>query len=273
MEDAEKILVEISNLWGLDIIWKRIGRWMPECGLSQKHTLHCCNFCQKVKSVPQRLNSCSANDNVDLLQLAKQKGSPFIHRCHAGVYEYVLPFFDHGEEVEVLLLGIFRQSPQDLCPYPELQAEFDELPVCPPEKFDLANSLLPPLLKLLRERREYLKTKDLCSHINDQRISECVLYLEKNFKRKLSVRQLAERYFLSASRFQHLFKTETGMSLSEYLLRLRLENAAGLLRNTGMLLGEIAVESGIPDQSRMGRLFRKYYNITPLNYRKQHRDT
>ena len=151
MEDAEKILVEISNLWGLDIIWKRIGRWMPECGLSQKHTLHCCNFCQKVKSVPQRLNSCSANDNVDLLQLAKQKGSPFIHRCHAGVYEYVLPFFDCGEEVEVLLLGIFRQSPQDLCPYPELQAEFDELPVCPPEKFDLANSLLPPLLKLLKD--------------------------------------------------------------------------------------------------------------------------
>jgi transcriptional regulator GlxA family with amidase domain len=124
-------------------------------------------------------------------------------------------------------------------------------------------------LNILQERREYLKIKALDSKIKDQRICDCILYLEKNFARKISIRQLAGKVFLSSSRFQHLFKRETGLSLLDYLTHLRLENAAGMLRTTELSLGVIAERCGISDQSRLGKLFKKQYKITPLHYRKQ----
>jgi AraC-like DNA-binding protein len=272
MEDAEKILTEIARTWELDIIWKRIGSGRIACELSAAHTWHCCEFCQKVKNNPRYLKQCSYNDTTLLTALAKEKKKPFIHRCHAGVCEYVLPVFYDGDELEVILLGVFRQEEQHTASYPELQEDFEKLPFRDENDFRTAEPLLTPLMKVLRERREYLKIKALASEIKDPRIQETILYLEKNFARKISIPHLAGLSFLSISRFQHIFKTETGMSLFDYLNRLRLENAAEMLRTTELPLNVISERCGISDQSRLGVLFKKQYNCTPLAYRKQFRN-
>ena len=272
MKNAEKLLVEISKFWGVEIIWKNIGCGRSECGLSAAHTWHMCDFCKKVKSDPKRLKLCSFNDTTLLLRQIQKEKKPFIHRCHAGVYEYVFPITCSDSETEIILLGVFRKHADAPCPYPDLQKEFQMLPLRDESDFDNAEPLLTPLLNILQERREHLKIKALDNKIKDQRICDCILYLEKNFASKISIQQLAGKVFLSSSRFQHLFKKETGLSLLDYLTRLRLENAASMLRTTELPPGVIAERCGISDQSRLGKLFKKQYKITPLHYRKQFKD-
>lgn len=51
----------------------------------------------------------------------------------------------------------------------------------------------------------------------DYRIEETLVFIEGNLAKTLFVQDLAKSVNLSASRFQHLFKQETGKNLSEYV--------------------------------------------------------
>ena len=77
---------------------------------------------------------------------------------------------------------------------------------------------------------------------------------------------------ISKTRFTHIFTRETGYSFSDFLQRVRIGEARNLVEGSNMALGEIAESCGISDQSRMGVLFRRYFNTTPLKMRQYYRE-
>ena len=82
---------------------------------------------------------------------------------------------------------------------------------------------------------------------------------------------MAESIDMSESHFQRLFKAEKGLSPSKYLRELRLEKARELLKDRRYLrIQEICFEVGINDQAHFTRDFKKFFGITPTQYRKNY---
>jgi two-component system response regulator YesN len=72
---------------------------------------------------------------------------------------------------------------------------------------------------------------------------------------------------LDPSYFGKLFKKETGISFTDYLMNYRIEKAQALLRNTRKNISEICFSVGFNSQSYFGYVFKKKVNLSPKKYR------
>jgi Transcriptional regulator containing an amidase domain and an AraC-type DNA-binding HTH domain len=90
-----------------------------------------------------------------------------------------------------------------------------------------------------------------------------------NLEPRSAITQLAGSLNLSPSRLRHLFKTETGLSLKRCLIESRLQSSKILLETSLLSVKQIAVKVGYIHMSHFVRDFRRTYNITPAEYRKQ----
>jgi AraC-like DNA-binding protein len=93
-------------------------------------------------------------------------------------------------------------------------------------------------------------------------------YLRRNFAAKVSARDVAAAAGLSVSRALHLFRKESGVSLSAYVARQRIDYAIYLMKNTDRSMADIATECGFFDQSHFTKTFRALEGLPPLRYRK-----
>jgi AraC family transcriptional regulator of arabinose operon len=83
--------------------------------------------------------------------------------------------------------------------------------------------------------------------------------------------ELAQLVHLSPSRLRHLFKNETGTTLSHYLKAVRLRQAEVLLRTTFLSIKEIVIQLGMTSSSNFARAFKKTYGVSPTAYRLMNR--
>ena len=72
---------------------------------------------------------------------------------------------------------------------------------------------------------------------------------------------------LSASHFSSLFRKATGMSPMDYFIHLKLQKACLLLYSSDTKIKKIAHTIGYDDPYYFSRLFKKYLNISPDQYR------
>lgn len=95
-------------------------------------------------------------------------------------------------------------------------------------------------------------------------------YLEKEFADpELSILGVAEHFRISVSHLSNLFRTETGMTLIDYLTRVRIHKAARLLEDTGYLIVEIAQKVGYSRQHYFCAVFRRVMGQSPTEYRQR----
>lgn len=99
-------------------------------------------------------------------------------------------------------------------------------------------------------------------------IKKAITYLGTNYKRELSVGELADIAHLSRSRFFTLFKKETGMTPVEYKNSICVRNAEKLLVTTSMAIEEIADTLGFNSATYFRRVFNTYTGMSPSDYRK-----
>ncbi|MCL6459971.1 MAG: helix-turn-helix transcriptional regulator, partial [Gorillibacterium sp.] len=83
-------------------------------------------------------------------------------------------------------------------------------------------------------------------------------YIDNNFERDISVGDISRFVFLSPSYFTRAFKEEMGISPINYLLKVRIERAKELLRDTGLKISDIALNVGFSNQQRFNEIFKKY---------------
>ena len=119
---------------------------------------------------------------------------------------------------------------------------------------------------LIRETLEYAaeekKSKDI------KPIREIKKYIEENYMEEISLGQLAELVDMNASYLSSVFKKETGMTYSEYLILCRVKQASRLLVETNLSIGEIAHQSGYQDARYFSKQFSKQVGLKPSEYRK-----
>ena len=76
------------------------------------------------------------------------------------------------------------------------------------------------------------------------------------------------KYFVNPSYLSRLFKAETGQAFSKYLVNLRMKKAAQVLENSDLKVSDVAMCVGYNDVSYFIQTFKKYYNVTPEQYKK-----
>lgn len=90
----------------------------------------------------------------------------------------------------------------------------------------------------------------------------------------INIELLANAFFISVSHLQHLFKSQTGMTIVDYINKTRIENSCSLLEKTDFHISVISEKVGIFDYNYFSRLFKKYVGVTPTQYRKNsHKNT
>ncbi len=88
------------------------------------------------------------------------------------------------------------------------------------------------------------------------------------FWEELRIPDLAAMENLSHSRYITLFRRQTGVSPTAYLIGLRMEHACYLLSNTDMSIKQIGISVGYEDPQFFSKLFKKHVGVSPLQYRK-----
>lgn len=89
----------------------------------------------------------------------------------------------------------------------------------------------------------------------------------ERYHQNINLRLIAGEIFLNPTYLGHLFKTQEGVSFSEYLLSLRMERAKELLAATDKKIYEIALEVGYREIDWFYKKFRDYEGMSPGEYR------
>ncbi len=109
-------------------------------------------------------------------------------------------------------------------------------------------------------------------HIPDKnRIIDVMLYLQDNFRRKLTLKTVSEEMQLNANYLNNNFKKYTDHTLYAVIKLFRLNYGARLAVETDMMIKEICANCGYSDVNNFQRDFKKQYDCTPLEYREKKR--
>ena len=85
---------------------------------------------------------------------------------------------------------------------------------------------------------------------------------------QLQIKSLAKVAFLSETQFKKLFKQQTGMTVMEYVTKLRMEKAQALLTHTDYSLQIVGEKVGYSELSSFSRKFSQYFNLSPTQFKK-----
>lgn len=100
-----------------------------------------------------------------------------------------------------------------------------------------------------------------------RRIGKVKQYIDKHFAEPLRLGELAALAGMSRSSFSSFFKLSTGRTLSDYLIDIRLGNAARMLVDTAQGIAEICYASGFNNLSNFNRIFKARRGMSPREFR------
>jgi YesN/AraC family two-component response regulator len=99
-------------------------------------------------------------------------------------------------------------------------------------------------------------------------VKKVIDYILLNIQNDLNVGEIAKLFFISPTYLSKLFKKDAGCSVIEYINKQRVKRATYLLKNTALPIHQISSMVGIDDLNYFSRLFKKYMDITPSQFRK-----
>ena len=103
-------------------------------------------------------------------------------------------------------------------------------------------------------------------------LMKCINFIRNHVNESISISDVAKHINRSDSYAMKLFRRELGITIGQFIMRCKLEEAKSLLTYTDMSLSEISHYLCFSSQSYFQNVFRKKYNITPDCYRKGNKE-
>ena len=240
---------------------------------------HSCEFCRFVRNLPYGRQKCINCDHTETLELAQHESGPFVHTCHAGMTEIIVPvrykdsitaliycgqcrFRNYTElsRIEYSLRGFDYNREQ-------LLEAYEKLPAADIKKVTDTALLLQNSFSLLM-----LDSADaLNGYFDSRNISlekRAMIYIGENFSfPNFRAADVAEHFSVSSAHLNRLYKRKFGQSISQTIIELRINKACELLKETDMPIVSIALNTGFYDQNYFSRTFSKRTNLSPSQYR------
>lgn len=102
----------------------------------------------------------------------------------------------------------------------------------------------------------------------DSCIKKSIEYIENNLNKKIQLKELADKAFLSKYHFHRVFHSVVGEPVAEYIRKKRLEEAANELLTTENKIIDIALKYQFSNQESFTKAFKRLYGIPPKEFRK-----
>jgi AraC family transcriptional regulator len=99
-------------------------------------------------------------------------------------------------------------------------------------------------------------------------VNRVVDYIDQHLREKITGQRLAELVNVSVGQMFRAFRVSVGVSPFHYIARRRIEFACALLQTTRESLAQVAIASGLCDQSHLCRVFRRVMGVTPAMWRR-----
>ena len=100
----------------------------------------------------------------------------------------------------------------------------------------------------------------------DERLLEITNYIYANYK-DVTLDDLAEKFYLSKPYLSKYIKEKSGMTFGDILKKIRMKKARAMLKGSTATVESIAESVGYQNVEHFNRVFKKMYNITPVQYR------
>ncbi|CAM4101708.1 transcriptional regulator [Lederbergia lenta] len=128
-------------------------------------------------------------------------------------------------------------------------------------------TLLVQIFKLSKKENQALTMKKSEKDVHVERIAE---YINLHFKEKITLDELSVELNISKFYLSRLFKEVTGITVMDYVMSCRLNQARYELEmNFEKTLSEVAVESGFESPAHFSRFFKQKIGMTPSEFRKK----
>ncbi len=102
--------------------------------------------------------------------------------------------------------------------------------------------------------------------LKDERLIKMMNYMQENYK-TVTLEELASKMNLSEPYISKYIHDKSGKTFKEMITSIRLKKARTLLKNGSMSVENIALSIGYPNSEHFSRVFKKKYNMTPVQYR------
>ena len=222
-----------------------------------------CNigFCKK----------CIEHCRHEMNSLCAKSKEPFLTKCWKGVYEIVVPLKHNNIHYGMFYLGAWRKPDTNLPDgLPKMfYKSYSKLPMLPEREVleDLKKTAMvfaEGILKQLWEQHVF-------ENVPDTRGNRIIGYIREHATEKIGLADVAAHLGLSNSRTSFLIRDILNKNFSEILNEERLRRVKALLVASDMPLHKIAHYTGLNDEYYLSKLFKRYNNLTPGQYRELHK--
>ena len=265
METLMKAFYEISGI--------RLVLFDPEFHEVTAYPKESCRFCQMMKSCSSTRRKCNYADRQALKKSA-QNNTPVVYKCHAGLFECVIPLTENEKAVGYLMFGqisdgddkseLFEKA--DIW-HEKLQLErdeifgaIDEIEVKTKEQIDAA-------AKIMEACTAYIIYKELITPENNKIFDAAKNYIEDHLDIEIDAYILSDELGISRTKLYEIFRKEINMGISKYIQKRRMHRAKKLLKTTDMTISEISDAVGFTDYNYFSRIYKKTYGKSPGKYR------
>ena len=201
--------------------------------------------------------------------------------CYAGLTEVAVPVMVGSQHIATLMSGrIFRREPTErdfhlVAAYAREKRDpawekrareaYFSTPVVTADRLQAIISLLNVFAMFLAE---YASHHALDGAENDPpAVAGAKAYVQSHFEESITLDKVVTHVGVSRFYFCKLFKKATGMTLTEYVARVRVEKAKHLLENPALRISEVAFAAGFGSIPHFNTVFKRYSGLSPTDYR------
>ena len=98
-------------------------------------------------------------------------------------------------------------------------------------------------------------------------VDKAVDYIEKNYMKPLTMKNVADTFYVNSCYFCKIFKEQTGQTFTHYLMKLRIEKAKELMKDESLKLYDISGSVGYENVQYFSTIFKEIEGITPSQFR------
>ena len=117
---------------------------------------------------------------------------------------------------------------------------------------------------------QYTKIKDVKLHSRELLNQDIINYISWNHIGNLNVQNIADHFGYHPKYLSSIFHEVSGITLKQYLINVKMEQAKNLLSQTSNKIGNIAIHLGFSDGHNFSHSFKKEVGISPSEYRTNH---
>ncbi|WP_335966154.1 AraC family transcriptional regulator [Galbibacter sp. PAP.153] len=135
----------------------------------------------------------------------------------------------------------------------------------------ITNAITTTLSILARSIIKTYNPNDVKPTLNLKKTDQILSYIRTHVYEPelVKIEHLAAKFNMSPANIVALFKKETGESIRQYIINYKLMLVKYRLKNTNYTISEISYELGFTDESHLTKSFKKRFNKTPKEYRKE----